>query len=86
MPAYRLPSQRSPLARALSLLVFITVIALALVLGVAAFVVVLAFAAVLSLRLWWLRRGGMHAQRPPGAGDYIEGEYTVEKEEPRRRD
>jgi O-antigen/teichoic acid export membrane protein len=86
MPVYRLSSQRSPLARALSLLVFVAVIALALVLGIAALVVVLALAAVLSLRLWWFRRRGGDIRRPPVTGDYIEGEYTVEKEEPRRRE
>ncbi|HEY1771755.1 MAG TPA: hypothetical protein VGH91_01035 [Gammaproteobacteria bacterium] len=86
MPVYRLTSQRSPLAQFISLLVFVAVVAVAVVLGTVALVVVLGLAVVVSLRYWWLRR--QIAKKGPSSGgrDYIEGEYTVTKEEPRRRD
>lgn len=86
MPVHRLPSQRGPFARFISLLVFITVVAFAVVLGTVALVIVLGLALVLSLRYWWLRRQRTSRSPSPGHGDYIEGEYTVTKEEPRRRD
>ena len=86
MPAYRLSTQRSPLARFISLLVFIVVVAVAVVLGTVALVIVLALVVLLPLRFWWLRRQGAEGRPLPGSGDYIEGEYTVKNEEPRRRD
>jgi Flp pilus assembly protein TadB len=85
MPVYRLPAQRNPLVRFIAMLVFVAVVAVAVVLGAVALVVVLGLAGIISLRYWWLRRGAR--ERPASdTSNYIEGEYTVEKEEPRRRD
>jgi hypothetical protein len=86
MPVYRLPLQRNPLARFISLLVFIVVAAVAVALGAVTLLIVLGLPAFVSLRYWWLRRRGTRGRPASGAGDYIEGEYTVKKEEPRRRE
>jgi uncharacterized membrane protein YjgN (DUF898 family) len=86
MPVYRLPAQRNPLARFIAMLVFVAVVAVAMVLGAVALVVVLGLTGIISLRYWWLRRRGAREHPASGTSDYIEGEYTVEKEEPRRRD
>jgi|GEM_PF-4712548 len=86
MPVYRLPQQRGPFAQFISLLVFIVAIVMAVVLGTVALLAVLAVAILIALRHWWLKRQRTSEGSSPGRGDYIEGEYTVTKEEPRRRD
>jgi len=68
------------------MLVFIAVVAVAVVLGAMALAVVLGLMMLVSLRYWWLRRRGVPGRAARGEGDYIEGEYTVEKEGPRRHD
>lgn len=75
----------NPLVQALSLLVAAALLGLAFVIGAVVIGLLLALGAVaaltLAIRVWWLRRKGLHA----AAGDtsdrsarqIIEGDYTV---------
>jgi hypothetical protein len=88
MPVYLTPPPGNPLTRALAAVVTVLFLVGAFMVGIVAFLVVLGVSLIAGLWLWFrnwrsLRQGatprpdGTPRDTRPGAGEAIEGEYTV---------
>jgi uncharacterized iron-regulated membrane protein len=81
---YLFATSRHPLTQALSLVLAIAFVAVAVMMGALLIAVLLALGAIaavfIAVRIWWARRKSGHMARNSSAPRVIEGDYTVVRE------